>query len=216
MAIKPILFSGPMVRAILAGNKTQTRRVVKLDVARDNRFPIGPHTVMNIRDPKAVEYAPYRKGDVLWVRETWREHRGTDECGCGGDICLCPPEGTPIFRADMDDGESVWRPSIFMPKKHCRIFLKIVGVRTEWLRDLSHEDALSEGIIEQPGGFAVENPDGGWIRTVDPVQTFSTLWDVLNYKRGFGWDVSPWVWVYEFERTERPADWPGIDSSETF
>ena len=190
MATKPILFSGPMVRAILDGNKTQTRRVVKLDVARDNRFPTGKHTVMNIRDPEAVKYAPYQKGDIMWVRETF--------CDCEEGACF---RATPV---ECTPGK--WRPSIFMPKHVCRIFLKITDIRTEWLRDLSHEDALAEGIVEQSGGFAVENPSGGWIRTVDPVQTFSTLWDSLNAKRGFGWEASPWVWVIEFERTERPAD----------
>jgi len=220
MRVKPILFSGPMVRAIMAGAKTQTRRVIKLDIARDNRFPIGKNVVMNIRDPKAVDYAPYQKGDVLWVRETWRPWHDVDaECGCV-DYCTCSgiPEHPVCFKAEgfiiEDEDREIhglkWHPSIFMPKWACRIFLKVTTVRAEWLRDICMKDAYAEGVAhyvrtdEFKGLHINSKPSGAH----SAVQAFCALWDSINAKRGYGWDESPWVWVYEFERTAKPEGWP--------
>jgi hypothetical protein len=89
-----------------------------------------------------------------------------------------------------------------MPKKHCRIFLKITNVRAEWLRDISMKECLAEGVGELPDhGKHFQN--GSHLEG-----TFRALWDCLNAKRGYGWDESPWVWVYEFERTAKPEGWP--------
>jgi hypothetical protein len=221
MATKPILFSGPMVRAILDGRKTQTRRVIKLDIARDNRFPIGKNVVMNIRDPKAVEHAPYRKGDVLWVRETYGLYNpGNPENGLPNrdevEIIRPATDDVPEVAFDADDmlydnpRPLPMRPSIHMPKWACRLFLKVTNVRAEWLRDISMKDCLAEGVGELADhGSHFQN--GSHLEG-----TFRALWDSLNAKRGFGWDKSPWVWVYEFERCDKPAGWPvAIDSKET-
>lgn len=138
MRERPILFKGDMVRAILAGTKTQTRRPVKLKVGNDNRFDIpGKRTVMNINDPRAVEFCPFgQPGDRLWVRETWHSERATH----------------PVFafyRADGDDGKLIWRPSIHMPRWACRLVLEIVSVRVECVGDITEADAKAEGFYNR-------------------------------------------------------------------
>lgn len=147
---KPILFSGAMVNAILAGRKTMTRRVVKNDAK-----------------------CPYEAGDKLWVRETFAVN-----CVDGKDLVF--------YRADCgSDGDGAkWKPSIFMPRQHSRITLRITEVRLERLQDMKREDAEAEGIGDSP----LWRP------------AFKQLWDGLNAERGYGWDTNPWVWVVSFEK----------------
>ena len=173
----PILFSGEMVRAILDGRKTQTRRVIKFHTpAYSNpEFLAGCDLVSFSHENGAVfkdrisfmvpikcQYgAP---GDTLWVREAWKETQG---------------EGL-AYRATEPymDGEP-WRPSIFMPRWASRIALSVKNVRVERVQNISQGDAMAEGTQGK--------------------HSFAVLWDIINAKRGFGWDINSWVWVVEFD-----------------
>ncbi len=188
MKERPILFSGPMVRAILEGRKTQTRRVIKPQPEKcgDNTVRFKGMTMA----PSSVHYnCPYgQPGDRLWVRETWR----ADVEGETGAVGI-------QYRADnhFEDfagdsrvveimrGSDNWRPSIHMPRWACRLLLDVKSVRVERLQDISNDDTAAEGV----SGYTNK-------RRVDFIQ----LWDSLNEKRGYGWETNPWVWVIEFER----------------
>lgn len=202
MATKPILFSGPMVRAILADRKTQTRRVVKKSFIDDCTCLGATITDLSVDDLRYLN-APILPGDILWVRETWREW-DSGMCGCG-EFCTCPADGTPVYGADHHHpAEFVefkpWRPSIFMPKHHCRLFLRVTGVRVQRVQDINELDAMAEG-----AEHVLVPPDGG---SAPHVEGFHYLWDSINAKRGYGWDANPWVWVYGFECVAKPENWP--------
>lgn len=188
----PILFSTPMVQAIMDGRKTQTRRTKFL-----SDLTHGDDTVLHHKKELAfnadtwltdiLAYCPYGKpGDVLWVRETWRE---TDS-----DI---------IFKADATDPfiTSVrWKPSIHMPKAAARIFLEVVSRRVERLQDISESDAKAEGIVmnnlPHEGWYWMEN-----VYSTDcPILAYEKLWNSINGN----WDENPFVWVVEFKRIEKP------------
>lgn len=222
MKERPILMNGAMVRAVLDGSKTQTRRVVKqLDPA------MGACTTGNDGLPMPVCWAyggpvlhcPYGKpGDRIWVRETWGviSHAWDEACNL---IDWAPDRpataisempfgqgyysGHVIYAADGafewsgdDDGDgdprSAWHPSIHMPRRASRILLEIVSVRVERLNDCSDADARAEGT---PGGHGVI-PSYNYHAT--PSEHFSHLWESIN---GAGsWAANPWVWVIEFKR----------------
>lgn len=193
VAERPILFSAPMVRAILSNAKTQTRRVVKdtglyaIDAAIH-----GPETAARELLALATRCPYGQPGQKLWVRETWRE-RVPDQDG-----------RTLDYRADHtseDPCDVPWRPSIHMPRAASRITLEVTGVRVERLRDISEADAIAEG-IERSG-------ECNWRDYGDPHNDFTSarrsyrsLWDQIN---GDGaWAANPWVWVVEFKRVEAP------------
>lgn len=187
MKEKPILFSGAMVRAILDGRKTMTRRVVK---GRDIRVGIGTVTHRKRRadgdhwEPLPCPYG--QPGDRLWVKETWADTR--TECKRN------PVSYRATWNADDDfDRGFNWRPSIFMPRWASRITLEITAVRVERLQEITEEDAVKEGVIPCVEPDVVEHPPGC-------VCNFRNLWNSINAKRGFGWDSSPWVWVVSFKR----------------
>lgn len=193
----PILFSTPMVQAILDGRKTQTRRVVKPQPSHNvqwNGFGVSCFTPERhiegrgkFPDGSGIKFfkCPYGQvGDILWVRETFKE--APEECTWK----------KYSYKADYISHLAElgkWKPSLFMPKEACRIFLKITDVRVERLQDISEEDAISEGIT-YPAGFSVEEDF--------PSLIFSELWESINGLES--WDANPWVWVIEFERIERP------------
>lgn len=209
----PILFSGAMVRAILSGKKTQTRRLVKLNaelMARgctsldgawvDPGFGDGQYLKVPGPDETSHRlYCPFGYvGDRLWVRETWSLGRATFGKHDGPSA---PPQrggarSPVIYRADglINDAEFKWRPSLHMPRWACRIKLEIVGVRVERVKNISHDDAVAEGCYQiKP---CDEYPHGNaWGRA-----GFSVLWDSINKERGFGWNANPWVWVIEFKK----------------
>jgi hypothetical protein len=219
---RPILFSGAMVRALLDGRKTQTRRVVKAPKGLSNPAdflcvrpggvnwkdePVGPAVAFGPRDAVEWAYCPYGTiGDRLWVRETWAELAlySLDAEGV--------QEYRTVYRADGEaDGLALvgdrWRPSIHMPRWASRITLEITGVRVERVADISEADAVAEGT---PGyteydyipGEAVMEP----IRGVSAQEEYRTLWDSINGKRpGCSWEANPWVWVLEFKRVEGEA-----------
>lgn len=199
MTERPILFSAPMVRALLAGRKTQTRRVVRhphvaeIEAWHFNgvswRFGVygeggGAADLGGMRCPYGVE------GDRLWVRETWAK------AGEAGDAVE--------YRADNHDPRAArWRPSIHMPRWASRLTLAVTGVRVERLQDISESDAIAEGIEEHRGvkaaGVSSAWRDygnvGRWCP--DSVESYRSLWESIN-GRG-SWAANPWVWVVEFE-----------------
>jgi hypothetical protein len=212
----PILFNTPMVQALLNGTKTQTRRTKRLEVINEisskllykgiendkNECYYGCHFFEyldknnNPKDIYSFAENNHKVGDVLWVKETFqiRDSRKPNEV---------------FYKASDDFTCASWKPSIHMPKKYARIFLKIKSIRAERLQDISPEDAKKEGVK----GFLKE-PDlkqmlglGNWIipKPFSPYQfSFTALWCEL-----FGcdnWLANPFVWVYEFERIEKPND----------
>lgn len=202
---RPIIFSGPMVRAILEGRKTQTRRVVKR--SGDMEFdPVGPHygpywlpyaTKADGKDAKVR--CPYGKpGDRLWVRETHAVvPRSAFRCSTGVQQTLSPnnEHDAVIYREgwERSTGGIRWRPSIYMPRWASRITLEITGIRVERLQQISEADAMAEGCpLVNPDPFIPghgASSASGW---------FSDLWEQIH---GAGsWEANPWVWVVEFQR----------------
>jgi len=155
MKERPILFSTPMVKAILEGRKTQTRRI---------RFNA-------------------QVGDLLWVKETYARN---------GEYGYVYNNGSRYFFKATDEKlpkEIRWKPSIFMPREACRLFLRVVEVREEQLKEITEADAKAEGV-------------NGTITNGEKVEyriNFAWLWNSLNAKRGYGWDTNPLVKVIEFK-----------------
>lgn len=150
----------------------------------------------------------------VWVRETWRKF-DSGLCGCGNDRCLCPPDGTPMFRADItprldyDDECGPWVPSIHMPRHACRDVYGVSKVRLERLQAITREDAIDEGVtccVELPeqekycSRCGACNDSGSTGREgCNPITSFRDLWESLNGKKpGRAWGDNPWVWVVEY------------------
>ena len=196
--MKPILFNTEMVRAILDGRKTQTRRVVKsldrlsfyrAEPSEDAYEALGKWDFFYgwleggvMFDACASVKAPYSIGDILWVRETWNHVK----FGLG--------DWHYEYRADYDETSKwrngsfpQWRPSIHMPRDAARIFLRVTDVRVERLQDIDDDGVVAEGLEI---GAQIEEL---WNRTLSK-----------SSRAMFGWDANPWVWVIEFERCNKP------------
>ena len=188
-----------MVNAILAGRKTQTRRLIK---ERHLRVLDSPYHKEHSEVPDKVLLEklcelPYQSGDVLYVRETWCEN---------GDYELYPFE-TEKFWYKADEPDKVpptpvwfrgWHPSIHMPKEAARIFLRVTGVRVERLKDITVEQAEKEGFP----AFGIEDN----IPWNPAILKFKEIWDSTIKKADlaqYGWEASPWVFVIEFERISK-------------
>lgn len=207
MSEKPILFSGSMVRAILEGRKTQTRRVLKMDVPDHVELQTstdGRHITDDFNGPLQQIYCPYGViGDRLWVRENIYFHRANqnhyynaDKRGVGHDI---------HFRLMAETSSGTCKattqtiPSIHMHKFACRLFLEITDIRVERLQDISEDDCDAECF----GGDFPHNVfpelfgcDDGHLSLED---CFARIWDSINSKRS-PWSDNPWVWVVTFEQ----------------
>lgn len=195
MTDRPILFSGPMVRAILEGRKTQTRRVLREQPGEiDVPFQIddGSWHVHSSRgtdmSPLSVPYAP---GDRLYVRETWKPHSIYSE--------MQPkliPESRIFYKADdtYAPSNTRWRPGIHMPRWASRITLHVTDVRVQRLQEISEEDARAEGALLPWTGSPGTTCDD----TRSARSEFEALWNSLNGPRGFGWDANPWVIAVTF------------------
>ncbi len=223
--MKPILFSTAMVQAILAGRKTQTRRatgLAQVNAAPNDwqlcwtqstmingksvQFGAGFQSKINPKNGASLgEKCPYGKpGDVLWVRETW--------ANLNADF----PSITPyyVYKADLDHkdqhGPITWKPSIHMPKTACRLFLKITNIRVERLQDISEQDAKAEGVIyygNESGdykNYSYNDKLGDDWGVLTAKKSFKSLWGSINGKES--WDANPWIWVVEFEQTEKPTN----------
>ena len=199
MKESPILFSGQMVKAILSGEKTQTRRIAKVTESGclpGFITPSGCHVPRRIAEH--ISYCPYGKiGDRLWVREAWNirdycsgEYGGQGEAGYPFEkIPKERPAGGYCLEFAADGGDGPWRPSIHMPRWASRITLEITDVRVERLQNISDEDAISEGV----GGDLSITP-------CYAVSRFRKLWDSINGKReGCAWADNPYVWAVSFK-----------------
>jgi len=209
MTNRPILFSAPMVRAILYGRKTQTRRTMKVQpwpdatvevgqyhphrIDRNGESQPGPSTFGAVWDHQDIVNGgdaglrcPYgAPGDTLWVRETWTQY----------PIELNPEPCDAWYKATSNGPPPPfkWRPSIHMPRWASRITLRITDIRVERLQDISEDDARAEGCDP------VVHPDGA-VDCGTRKTTFAKLWNKIN---GPGaWDANPWVWAFSFERVK--------------
>ena len=192
MKERPIIFSGPMVRAILDGTKTQTRRILS-----HKRFSCVDRDYASVGD-RCLPIAAHAygiPGDRLWVRETWAPERD----GTG-----CPDDNGVLYRAtdpgwDAEDTGLRWRPSIHMPRAASRILLETTDVRVQRLQDISEDDARAEGITD--GGCLTcgnSEPCGCSNPQPDACDAFAWLWESIN--GGGSWHANPWVWAVTFRR----------------
>lgn len=209
-----------MVRAILKGQKTQTRRVIKPQPPEGSDGVIcGPEfyepTVVD-RNGEAMPGGPLygiydvcggwgikcpygQPGTILWVRETW----------CDAGVFGYAYKATDTLPVSAKNG---WRPAIYMPRKAARLFLKVKNIRVKRLQDITEEDARAEG-MRAINGFLLEH-SSKWCRytvmaaetqgrerpiVADDIGGFAYIWDRINAKKGYGWRTNPWVWVIEFE-----------------
>jgi len=195
---RPILFSGHMVRAILNGQKTVTRREIKPSMrSADSNFELHQqedeswrpmHTFdESCMDAKGTEHpiaCPYgQPGDRLWVREAWAQI----------NVAQAPGENWVVYREcdNRTDYGGPWKPSIHMRRRDSRILLEVTDIRVELLQDISEEQAEAEGV-----GFLRNAPDAD--ETLTAAQLFECLWSSINGDES--WIGNPWVWVVEFKR----------------
>lgn len=227
MRERPILFSGPMVSAILDGRKTQTRRVIKPQPGAGFREPQsdgnglwafwciagGRNAWFDIRCPYGEPH------ERLWVREGFKQVASGEVVNGYGEVrygVAYKSGGAPVWQPGItrihdlsgqsDSGpmqfqEKPWKPSIHMPRRFSRITLEITNVRVERIQDITEADAQAEGRTLQDFG----NGGPGY---------FPHTWDDINKKRGYGWDANPWVWVIEFKKVE-PTAAPKPDERKT-
>ena len=223
MKERPILFSGEMVRAILEGRKTQTRRVAKV---HDAHIPgmISPNGSNCARSPEEhLSYCPYgQAGDRLWVRESFNWADRNDLLP-GESFKFCPERAAysaknVVWKADGATehpvwGKAYWKSSIHMPRWASRITLEITGVRVERVQEISEEDAIAEGcsvhpVTEQDLNNMLISDEAPHIKELAKAfgvgeftakNEFFGLWNSINKTRGFGWSANPWVWVIEFK-----------------
>lgn len=201
MVIKPILFNTEMVRAILDGRKTCTRRVIKhnVDAILNSPYHVEHPEVEDAWLIKKLCRPPYEPGDILYVRETWGEGYA---------------EGTYIYKADdklaelptfKKTSKILYHPSIHMPKEAARIWLKVTDVRVERLQDITDDGAKAEGANWKNG------KNVGWEEKMrrTAVERFAEIWNSTIKKSDlyrYGWVANPWVWVIQFERCEKPQE----------
>lgn len=209
MAIKPILFNTEMVRAILDGRKTCTRRLVKFLPGENSQWTgyIKDGLMLyNGRNEPCIRKVPYQPGDIMYVRETWQylyELDGNEQIIEGTGKYYYAATDTIPFDTYVDASgvthECVpWHPSIHMPKEAARIWLKVIDVRVERLQEISGEDLIKEGI---------DLFQSSYVRVA--FDEFKNIWNSTIKKSDlskYGWDANPWVWVIEFERCEKPQN----------
>ena len=206
MSVKPILFNTEMVRAILDGKKTCTRRIVKGAIPDDAMWGytmFTPKGCISCRGVYADEYGekffrlPYQQGDILYVRQTWCKGSWMNE------------KERYYYEADDNDFHCVWHPSIHMPKEAARIWLKVKDVRVERLQECGEGwciDIEKEGIATPQDAILYISDDAFH----DALRMeFQKTWDGTIKKSDierYGWNANPWVWVIEFERCEKPKE----------
>lgn len=225
MRERPILFNTEMVRSILDGRKTCTRRVIKfpdgmtghpIGKAGDSSNPLG------VMYPGGIKRPPYQPGDILYVRETfawcpcWDCGLDTTPDGCKNPVIHDSEKkehGCYMYRASCEDSKyssaDTWHPSIHMPKEAARIWLKVTDVRVERIQEITDDGCIAEGVYPSPcrkcnATFGCDTcPDEGYHET----DVFSELWNSTIKKSDldrYGWDANPYVWVVEFERYKKP------------
>jgi len=215
--MKPILFNTEMVKAILGGIKTVTRRIIKPQPDKKHCYPLG--YVNSSTDSKNIgcfgwgidEYGgnihyakpPYQVGDIIYVRETWTPYC-INKKTCSN---LLLSHANYCYKASpkecVDSLGCKWHPSIHMPKEVARIFLKVTDVRVERLQNITSDDAVSEGslLFKKYTNTIIRNTEGTIPRT-----QFMLLWNSTIKKEQieqYSWEANPYVWVIEFERCEK-------------
>lgn len=215
--MKPILFNTAMVKAILEGEKTCTRRVIKIPKYIEKQEN-GLYTLLaedsayidkEFRDIVSYIKTPYKVGDILYVRETWFEGYILDS---NEDIV---ERNIVLYRTDDLSKHGIeeikWSPSIHMPKRLARIFLEVTDVKVERLQDITEDGAKAEGIREytKDGNlfkYAVNAYQYKWSQMPrNPIEPFKSLWDSTVNKKDidkYDWDSNPWIWVIEFKVKE--------------
>jgi len=226
MKERPILFSTPMVRAILEGRKGQTRRIVKHPIRQyqnslqkclsfhidgggnwvgwsSNRASLPKETKVIYSNGEGIKCPYGQPGDILWVRETWAFLEGPpSEQDNTTDWGFC-------YKADDPHIADKWKPSIFMPKEACRIRLEVTDVRVERLNDITDDDAKAEGVYFYGWDdyhqddyknylYDDKNYDDWGVQTAK--ESYETLWESINSKGS--WKKNPWVWVITFKRIQ--------------
>lgn len=231
MAIKPILFNTEMVRAILDGRKTCTRRICKdanectvpdMEFYNADRRTYAVHNFADKEHMEQLSMAerncPICPGDILYVRETFAWCPCWD---CGLDIepgrCSNATDkiykereyGCYMYRASCEDNEypsaDTWHPSIHMPKEAARIWLKVTDVRVERLQEISEDGAKAEGAIDNRG--FIHSPENEYDHIHTAREHFAEIWNSTIKKSDldrYDWDANPYVWVISFERCEKP------------
>lgn len=225
MKSRPILFSAPMIRALLDGRKTQTRRVVKPQpILSAHHEPVRPEPrgfgswiFMAHSDEPSYQFAtndcrcPYGyEGSLLWVREAFFPEVAGDE--------HFPVWYRATEEADFPYDEN-WKPSIHMPRWASRLTLRITEVRVERVQEISREDAIAEGVDweacpthQTDASFRTQREAdrvglcAHYYAEIDYVGGFQRLWDAINAKRGYPWEANPWVWVIKFEVIQKNVD----------
>ena len=243
---KPILFNTEMVKAILAGQKTSTRRIIKNLSIKDceatlkNGKKYKRYTLTNVdrygnesedfwfdgpiediaHDKDIIAYAPYKVGDILYVRETWSTQYDGIHDNNGYGIYVYKADGTILDNSEMISS-SKWHPSIHMPKVAARLFLKVTDIKAQRLQDITEDQAKAEGIKsytkdEKVYKYAV-NDDwwmdycnkhkkaGTWWQQMPTTakEAFKYLWNSCGYKWPSSWSGNPWIWVIEFEKVDK-------------
>lgn len=196
MTDRPILFSAPMVRALLDGRKTQTRRVLTKKSAHDALAVFGRSFLLL---PGNADLVGYAAGDRLWVREAWHAARSLDGTPPRDILRDADIEHAATARSYAEIGlKGKLRPGMFLPRWASRLTLIVTDVRVQRLQEISEEDAVAEG---------VERDSDGWLDYLMPAtqccgtarDSYRTLWDSLNAKRGHEWDANPWVVALTFQ-----------------
>ena len=210
MGEKPILFNTQMVRAILNGSKTQTRRLPSSSIRNEwlswDEYQCAvapPGSILETEEGFYKKHPPYKEGDILYVRETWKQATG----GTAGPGLF----DTILYKADEPQDttglmiEERWHPSIHMPKSAARIFLRVKEIHIERLQSISEDDALAEGAS---GGEYLDE-QGNSMGIVWPHEDFSQIWDSTIKAEDiplYGWDANPYVWACTFERIDNPRE----------
>ncbi|MGM8223351.1 hypothetical protein ACSXB5_11785 [Clostridium perfringens] len=210
--MKPILFNTAMVRAILDGEKTCTRRIIKKEIPGGYKplgfvlYPTNDKELGNLvfgGKGANVYYAkpPYKVGDVLYVRETWNINPSWEFDK--NYINLPSKESKYIYKA-TNDFNGGWKPSIHMPKEAARIFLKVTSVRAERLKDITDEGCYQEGISGTSFYDEAEHIQIAGIGLNDSLErtAFSLLWNSTVREEKYSWEGNPWVWIIGFKRIE--------------
>ena len=205
MKERPILYSGPMVRPVLAGTKTQTRRPAYVLTKTFNRARFDrrfPPTYGNGCWPDVPvghgwtlsQWYDVKVGDRLWVRETWAPEQYDAKAMTFAEVEASVRK--PAYAADFPGKPALkWRPSIHMPRWASRITLEVTAVRVERLQDISEADALAEGIVATHGGYGL--PDGSHFHASDPRVSYWSLWDAINGAGSV--ERNPWVFAISFK-----------------
>jgi len=214
--MKPILFNTEMVRAILDGEKTCTRRIIKKEIPEGYEplgfvlYPTDETEFGNLvfgGKGANVYYAkpPYKVGDILYVRETWANTWTPD--GEVGFVYKADgePKDFPYWGNAKQGKHEVWMPSIHMPKEAARIFLKVTSIRAERLKDITDQGCYQEGISSTSFYDEAEHIQIAGIGLNDSLErvAFGLLWNSTVKEEKYSWEGNPWVWVIEFERVEK-------------